>query len=425
MPMVAPLFMASPGVTSTLTMVSAINANTPVVIILRRPDGTELTRQNTTVPGHSVQRLKINDVVSSFADADLGSVELDTDPSLSMPIAAQISIDGTLPNAAAMHLDEEFLSPSMATMASAPSFRATAAGDPLVVVQNIASQSQNVTAECIGAKRSVTRQFVLQPDESRLLRPCGPSNDVSQGLATFAKVSDQATRPFGVSISGDKPGSELAVFGFSMRGADFGHLVASMNFSDVRRIKSSDWVFAGIPVGHLDNVPGTFKPQATISNFSSSPADMSILYSRTTQKETQTTQPLNKFTLAPGTSVSADLSGLSDTGDLRSTFVVKSDAPPGAVVANVDSWGGSSDSYVQAISKNRLQSENGGTHPWHIGNGNRSALVLFNPSDTSQVFNVLLHTNSGKLWYKPYTLMSRETDVISINDIVTTQEKMT
>ncbi|HZS53153.1 MAG TPA: hypothetical protein VFA65_02020, partial [Bryobacteraceae bacterium] len=46
MPMVAPLFMASPGVTSTLTMVSAINANTPVVIILRRPDGTELTRQN-------------------------------------------------------------------------------------------------------------------------------------------------------------------------------------------------------------------------------------------------------------------------------------------------------------------------------------------------------------------------------------------
>src|SRR5581483_2423133 len=64
MPMVATLFMASPGVTSTLTMVSAINANTPVVIILRRPDGTELTRQNTTVPGHSVQRLKINDVVS-------------------------------------------------------------------------------------------------------------------------------------------------------------------------------------------------------------------------------------------------------------------------------------------------------------------------------------------------------------------------
>lgn len=72
----------------------------------------------------------------------------------------------------------------------------------------------------------------------------------------------------------------------------------------------------------------------------------------------------------------------------------------------------------------RTQIEDAGSHPWSIENGILSTLLLFNHSPKPQYFNVRI-ANDRVVWLKVYKLNSMETKAISINDLISSQEKET
>ena len=66
--------------------------------------------------------------------------------------------------------------------------------------------------------------------------------------------------------------------------------------------------------------------------------------------------------------------------------------------------------------------EDAGGHPWPVEGGTLSTMFLFNHSPDSQEVNVRV-ADDKVLWLKVYKLKSMETRAITINDLISSQEK--
>jgi hypothetical protein len=74
---------------------------------------------------------------------------------------------------------------------------------------------------------------------------------------------------------------------------------------------------------------------------------------------------------------------------------------------------------VQLIGKD-LEINNGGEHPWTIGNGYESKLLLFNHAARPTTFNVKIASGAAR-WHQEYTLAPNETRALSIGEIIKKQ----
>lgn len=68
------------------------------------------------------------------------------------------------------------------------------------------------------------------------------------------------------------------------------------------------------------------------------------------------------------------------------------------------------------------QPDNGGGHPWTVGDGTRSTLLLFNNSSKAQPFDVKIGPEATG-WHRIYTLKPLETKAISINELISLRVK--
>jgi len=107
---------------------------------------------------------------------------------------------------------------------------------------------------------------------------------------------------------------------------------------------------------------------------------------------------------------------------LENSFLVQSNAPAGSITANLTAVSDTRGNTVQLIGKDQQQIQNGGIHPWSIRDGNSSTLLLFNPSQTTQHFDVRVAA-AGVLWMQSYDLLPYETKALEIQNLIAAQQK--
>lgn len=425
MPLVAPFFIEDGDYHSTITMVNELTKMVHGTVTARAQDGSELATRVIAFAPHSQTVLAVSDLLNLTAGPAVGSIEIDPNPTeaMGMAIAAQLSIVNghTTPET---YLEEEFI---MADPGTPSQYRAAvpgSQGSPVVALLNTAMVEQNVTVRCLQEDGSVASAPVhLAAQQMRMVRVCegNASPDVpDNGFEAALQPTTQSPSAVAIEAGTDGPSGSLAVWGAAGIGRERRTPIA-LNFANAPSLRTSKTVFAGVPVGTADLLPGdTFTPNLAVANFGTKPAKVSVSYSSTaadgTHAETIATLVL------PGSSVQhVELPKLNGDPLLRNSFSVSSDAKPGAVISNLILRGQEQYPVIQLIGKDPGVA-NGGGHPWTIANDNRSTALLFNSSEKEQLFNVNIVANGVK-WHQEYHLQPSETRAISVNDLINNQVK--
>ncbi len=294
-----------------------------------------------------------------------------------------------------------------------------------MAIKNTAATTQTATISCIAEKSTPTqRQVQLAAGGWALVQPCGGSSSSAVGLIgdVLASPSPDAADlgAFGISVNGSgKPGS-LAAFGFSWRATGKRATLSSQNFLDAGSFRSANTVFTGVPVGAANYLPGeVFTPQVAVTNFGARPANVTVLFSRTGGSGPEAST-IARASVPAMRSQTIALPPLNGDPELRNSFIVQSDAPPGALVASQASVGSSGFGLVEQIGKDQQMTANGGGHPWDLTDGRDAVLLLFNHSQVAKYFNVKI--SSGQvLWQQAWQLAPMETRAVSIRELISGQ----
>jgi hypothetical protein len=406
-----------------------VNFAVTAQVVLFDRNGSPITSQTVALPGHSRRAVAIGGLLRQANSVEtMGSVEVLPDPAkvVTMAVAAQISISGSGAGLG-QQIEEEFLPVGMPGSGVLRAAGASLLSDPVVALKNTAAAAQTATLSCITERGAATRQQVqLRAGGWALLRACTSSPDAAVSLLGTALTppagSAASLGAFGVSVTGSGQPGSLAPFGFSWHGAARGALLSSQNFLDAGTFRSGNTVFTGVPVGAANYLPGAiFAPQVALTNFGAQPVHATVVYAHTSDSGPQAS---NVATVSvPG--MSARTVMLPDlTGDpaLRSSFIVQSDAAPGALFASLAAVGAPGFGLVEQIGKDELTPANGGGHPWDLTGGQDAVLLLFNHSRGANYFNVKIG-NGGVLWQQPYQLAPMETRAISIRDLIADRVK--
>jgi hypothetical protein len=187
-------------------------------------------------------------------------------------------------------------------------------------------------------------------------------------------------------------------------------------------LKSSNTVFAGVPIGGADVLPGdSFTPEIAIANSSSQPAAAQVLYSVTSDSGTDG-RVIKSVSVPPESSMTLRLDPLVGDPKMRNSFVIQSNVAPGSLASNLTAVGGPTFRTVQLIGKDQQQVQNGGSHPWTLESSATSTLLLFNPTASKYRVDVRI-ASGGVLWLHRYQLEGLETKAINIGALIASGQK--
>lgn len=423
MPLVAPLFVENGEFSSLVTIVNGAAATATADVVLFDQQGAQVLKKTLSLNGHSQQALKLGDLLQAAnANVSVGSVEImpETKAAQSMSVVAQLSIvnNSTSPST---YLEEEFLMPTSDGSNKYQAAAISVIGSPVLALMSTSANPQSVTISCLperGAPGNLVRTVQLAPAQMALTDACDPAGSA---VLTFNDAWHQADSSnkgaVGLSVTTNGKSGDLAVYGFAARGERNHPAFTAINFIDPGMLRSNNTVFTGVPVGQADLLPGgTFKPEIAVSNFSSQPASVSVLYATTDETGTRS-NTLTSATVPPQASRSIELSSLTGDASMRNSFIIRSTAPPGTLAANLIALDRSTSTTVQLIGKDQKQVPNSGAHPWTTADGMTSTLLFFNHSDADQSFDVNISAK-GVFWQQQYKLAAKETKSLSINDLI-------
>lgn len=429
MPMVAPLFLENQEFSSTLYMVNDLNMPASAQVTLFDLDGNMICMDTISFKPNSQQSVDIRELLEKFkSPATMGSLRLQPQTSSGTGILGQLSLTYYGPKTT--FFDEEMLMPSME---GSSTLRAVADGDYLsaVAITSLSEASQTLTVSCLSEAGSpVTKRMSLAPNETTIVRPCA-----AEELTPFAgKIGedfrtnierprpDNLHRSSGISITSDGMPGSFSAYGLSYNGRGPEAYFSSINFADPKMLRSSGLVYTGIPVGESSLLPsGNFTPQIFAANFSNAEAEITVQFATTQGDQTHVVTVL-KTALEAQTTRAYDLNGLRGDERLQNSFIVRSNAPPGAVLSKLVARSDGTLRELDLLGKDYQQIEDAGNHPWSVENGMLSTLLLFNHSPQPTYFSIRV-ANDKALWLKSIKLNSMETKAISINELIVSQEK--
>jgi hypothetical protein len=271
----------------------------------------------------------------------------------------------------------------------------------------------------------VDKTFTLQPKQTQLVRACSTIADAvfsADALdAQFVLKPENATGLSGQAVAGititteGTPG-ELAAFGFVAHNDSFGSYFSAANFIDPKGLRSSGFVFAGVPVGASRLPQQHYTPQVAVTNFSDMPQTATVLLA-SSDNETSGIKQVASVVVPAGASRLVALAELIGNQDWRNSFVVRSSGKPGDMMAKMMFKGAGTLPNVELIGKDEHDRHTAGDHPWTTENGMRSTLFLFNHSGSKATVTVRIGA-PGSVWLKMYDLAPNETKAISIGDVI-------
>lgn len=429
MPLIAPLFIEDQDHESVLTMINEIKATVHVTVVAKSIDGSVIAQQLITFPGHTQQVLRVRDLLGDRgAEQAIGSLQVVPNPMevQSMAVAAQLSITSAT-GPFTRSLEEELESPDPGMPSTYRVVVPPARTYPLLALVSTSAGTQKISLTCLHSGRATTRQtLALPPGRLVLTRACQAGGSpllTDAGTATLAlgasSVGDRRAA-FAVEASSTAEGGGFAIWGMATVSSGEADTAVALNFTDARAMRSPSMVFAGVPIGATDLLGGeVFRPEMAVANFGDKPTNLVVSYSSMLGGEPQV-RNATSLTLRPGVVQTLALPELSGDPAMRNSFVVSSDAAPGQVVSNLVSCGQQMYPAVQLIGKDGQDTNNGGGHPWTIGDGDQSTLLLFNHADKPIIFNVNVSA-AGVMWHEEYNLAARETRAVDIAEIIRKQ----
>ena len=428
--LVAPLFIESGGFTSRIVMVNELTFAITADVILFNRNGVAIASRSVAFPPHSQQALAVADLLRQANSTEtVGSAEIHADPAkvFTMAIAAQLSITGS-GISAGQHIEEEFVMVGTQGSGVLRSAGTALAGQPVIALKNTGTAAQTATVTCLAEKGGATQQQVpLAAGGSAFVQACSNSVNLAFSLvgdALAAPASSPVSRgAFGLSITGTGAPGTLTAFGFAWRGTSRGPMLSSQNFLDAGLAQSANVVFTGVPIGAATALPGAaFTPEVAVANFGVKAANATVLFARTDDSGSTAT-PVATAVVPAMSSKTIPLPALSGDSGLRNSFIVQSDAVPGAFYASIVSVGSSGFDLVEQIGKDQMSGENAGNHPWSLTDAGQDVLLLlFNHSTTAKYFNVRIGSG-GVLWQQAWQLAPLETRVVSIRELIADQVK--
>ncbi|MGA8432303.1 MAG: hypothetical protein WB729_20930 [Candidatus Sulfotelmatobacter sp.] len=215
---------------------------------------------------------------------------------------------------------------------------------------------------------------------------------------------------------------ELAAYGIAYHPSDAQGYFSALTFSDPRVLRSPGFVYPGVPVGTASLLPdGSYAARLILANFGTRASQVSVQYASTSNGQTHV-QNLATIALPANSTKITEFAKLSGDSNLQNSFIVRADAGPGVVLSKLLSFGDGALREVEVIGKDEKQLENTGNHPWSIEDGVASTLILFNHAATEQTFFVKVGGDK-LIWRKDYRLAPMETRSVSINGLISAEEK--
>jgi hypothetical protein len=418
MPVVAPLFIESREISSSITIVNDQADTVTATVSLSDADGARICQKTMLLDGHSQQNLTVHDLLDSVGLAHArGSVTITAEGGV---VAAQLSFTSSL-KSSTRHFEEEF---AMITTDGSPRSIAVASqviGSPVLALKSLSRTGQTVKIQCISENQTLSSKSIyVESTRLVVMRACG-DEEIGELTDEVLEIDRGENRgAVGVFVETTGKAQDLAVYGFSLTKRREEEVLLSMNFVDPALLKSANTIFTGVPVGVTPLLSNEeFVPTIALTNFSQLPGTAQIVLAKTDSQGTQARE-ITEAHIPPLTSQTISLDKLEASGDLRNSFVVKSNLPPGSIQAKMVSFGQRSFPVVEFQPKDKNQNENSGLHPWSADSSVTSTLLLFNHNDVSRFFNVNIRTASVS-WQKAYKLQPLETMAIQINQLIQNQ----
>ncbi len=422
----APLFLETESYTSTLHLINALKLGVQANVLLYERNGTLLATKRLDLSANSQKTIGIKSIlVAAGSSAQVGSVEVFT-PGNSSAVLGQVSIARVDDSAASV--DEELFMPDPSGSQTLRAVIDTPERSPLVAVANTSSSvSQAVRLECIPSLgQPVTKTLSLGPKQMELVRACNESGNAAASIEDVEtqvqprqvpETAQRNMRTAGLAITSDGPAGSIAAFGFVAHDDHLGRYLSSMAFFDPKLLRSPNFVFSGVPVGDSSFFPGaTYVPEAAVANFSSEAQTIEILQA-TTSAAKSNLQEVSSVSIPAGSSKLIRLDGLSGNRDWQNSFLIRSKAQPGDIIAKMDFKSSGPVPNLELLAKDEQHWQTFGDHPWSVENGTRSTLLLFNHS--ALVKEATIRIGSGdQIWLKIIRLQPNETRAISVNRLI-------
>ncbi|MDQ2840529.1 MAG: hypothetical protein M3Y72_05715 [Acidobacteriota bacterium] len=423
MGLVAPLVIESGDWTSVLTLVNESKNPVHAQIVLHIADDmmSNAPSQTVELPGHSSRRVAVASLLNGAAPDFIGSLTAsiqEPEAAKNMAVAAQLTLTGQ-GALTGTSVDEELEMPKMGS-----NFKSVVDGSSsLLAIQNSGMDTAAAMVTCI-AHRATTQTIVQIPaDGLRLLRGCDLlDGDLTSAAHVFSGIMvsnpdsghgnslDEASA-YQVSAGS----SELSVFGLSASFEREDHLrVSAAMFVNQSEFTSQSTVFAGIPVGTYNALPGTaFVPKLMLANLSNT-SHTAIVRGALNDAATPP-KVLATITLQPFEVKRTDVS--FDASSALGSVIVDQDGVPGDVISTLTDLDKADQTALVPRPKFLHHANNGGGHPWSIESGTSSTLVIFNASSKLQTLNFNLGAD-GIAWKKTVTIQANETLSMDVKNII-------
>ncbi len=423
-PAVAPLFLETDAVHSSVMLVNNATQKAGATLTLRSLAGAALASKHLDLPATSQTELGVRDLLAGAA-VRYGSITLTQDPDIQgIAVNAQLLIADSRNNTPA-HMDEEFAKPSSQGSATLRGVADSADGPALLAVTNLADKAQTVTVRCLGASPVQAKLNIAAHATS--FRPACTAPDTAEPDLLAQPDPDASASVQGYEVKGYAGPGTLAAVALAPHRRSGALVFSTVPFDDPALLKSSTAIHTGVPMGAQTVLSdGTYTPRIAVANFGMKPANVTISIagspdrpaSETTADTDAPTPPQTRtLALAPGESrelVLADLA--ANAQGLLHSISISSDQPAGTVGSKVVARGDRDLFEVELPAKNSLDQDNAGGHPWSLTGDHESTLLPYNHS--AQPMTLVLHVDgAGETWEKRYTLAAGETRQVSIREI--------
>ena len=424
MPLVAPVFLQTDQIDSSITVVNSIIWSVQGTVTLRDQGGNIIGKATPTFAAHSSTVVSLKKLLADAGSlAHSGSVILEQDPQVKGPaLLAQLSMTMHV-GSQATYLEEEFGMPTMHGSAELRGVASETKNLPLIAITSVSEASQTIHAACIGESPADPGIAIELPAfGTAVVHACAwdTLKDDSLGLSSALQhAPGQPSQNHAVSLKTDSVPGAFYAFGFALNGSIAQAQLQPLDFYDPGLLPSTKTVYVGVPFGPESRVlKQSFSPTLTLANFSTQPRSTTVTVADSSSGTPKTHQ-LAQVSLPALSTRTVPIPAQSGSG-LLNTFTIASDGQPGDVQAHLFSNRDSAEDRLELLSKDASDAHNGGDHPWSTENGNTSTLLLYNPTPTSQEFQVTISGNNAS-WVELYTLKPSETKDVSINDIISQQ----
>ncbi len=422
MPLVAPVFLQTDQIDSSISVVNAITFAVNGTVTLRDQAGTIIGQQTISFPAHSSTPVAMKSLLTAAgSQAHSGSVTLEQDPALKGPaLLAQLSMTLHTGSQAAF-LEEEFGMPTAHGSATLQGVASQTRNLPLIAITSVSDAAQTIHASCIG-ENTASSSIELPAYGTAVVQACSwqgipdAALNLSSSLlnGTGSTITDHA-----LSLKSDSVPGAFYAFGFALSGGLDQAQLQPVDFYDPGLLPTSAISYVGVPIGVTNLLAAALSaPTLTLANFSGQPRQATVTWADSSSG-TPKVQPIASLTLAPFSTQTTTLSTPGGSG-LLNTFTITSNGQPGDVQAHLFTRMGTSQTRTELLAKDAHDDHNGGDHPWSTANNDHSTLLLFNSGAKVASFHVRI-SGRGNTWVESYKLAPSETKAISINDIASDQ----